>query len=40
VSVALGAVADDGNGLAGKLLQVTILLVENSVHVKNLFSDM
>jgi hypothetical protein len=38
--VTLGAVSDDGNGLTGQLLQVTILLVENSVHVKNLFSDM
>ena len=33
VSVALRAVADDGNGLASQLLKVTVLLIENTIHV-------
>ena len=37
MGVTLGAIADDGDGLAGKLLQITVLLVENTVHNKYLF---
>ena len=32
VSVALGAVADDGDGLAVESLKVAVLLIENSCH--------
>ena len=32
VCVALGAVADDGNGLACQLLEITVLLIKNSLH--------
>ena len=32
VGVTLGAVADDGDGLAGQLLEVAVLLIKNTVH--------
>ena len=31
VGVALGAVADDGDGLAGELLQIAVLLIKNTI---------
>ena len=34
VSVALGAVTDDSNGLAAQSLQIAVLLIENSCHNK------
>ena len=39
VGMALRAVADDGNGLAGQLLKVTVLLIENAIHFNYLFSE-
>ena len=39
VGVTLGAVADDGNGLAGQLLKVTVLLIKNTVHGNYPFFD-
>ena len=39
VGVTLRAVADDGHGLTGQLLKVTVLLIENAIHLNYLFSE-